>query len=142
MEQVKIVLDEAEIPTHWYNLAADMPRPPGPPLARDGAPIGRKRLSQIFPGPIIEQEISRARWIPIPDPVREIYRLAGYRALPKLVAALRADPFLAGYLNPGRRFDQPIAQECGSVAASNNWKICLPLLDAESAQRSADGTLD
>src|SRR5438067_11370047 len=86
MEQVKIVLDEAEIPTHWYNLVADMPRPPGTPLARNGTPIGRKRLLQILPGPIIEQEISRPRWIPIPEPVREIYRL--WRPTP-LYRALR-----------------------------------------------------
>jgi tryptophan synthase beta chain len=88
VEQVKIVLDEAEIPTHWYNLAADLPRPPGPPLACDGTPIGRKRLTQIFPGPIIEQEISRTRWIPIPEPVREIYRL--WRPTP-LYRALRLE---------------------------------------------------
>jgi tryptophan synthase beta chain len=75
MGQVKVVLDESEMPTHWYNLAADMPRPAARPLAGDAMLTGRKILSQIYPGPIIEQEISRARWIRIPEPVREIYRL-------------------------------------------------------------------
>src|SRR5713101_6983691 len=75
MPQIKILLDETELPTQWYNVVADMPRPPAPPLAQDGKPISLQALSVIFPAPIIEQEISRARWIPIPEPVREIYRL-------------------------------------------------------------------
>ena len=75
MPQIKILLDETELPTQWYNVVADMPRPPAPPLAQDGKPISLQTLSVIFPAPIIEQEISRARWIPIPEPVREIYRL-------------------------------------------------------------------
>jgi tryptophan synthase beta chain len=75
MQPVKILLDETEIPTDWYNVVADMPRPPAPPLGRDGKPINPEALSRIFPAPIIEQEISGTRWIPIPEPVREIYRL-------------------------------------------------------------------
>src|SRR5713101_1306109 len=74
MSQVKIVLDESEIPRHWYNVVADMPNPPAPPLGSDGKPIGPDALSAIFPDAIIEQEVSRERWIPIPEPVREIYR--------------------------------------------------------------------
>src|SRR6202022_5065883 len=72
--QVKIFLDESEIPENWYNVVADMPTAPAPPLGPDGKPIGPEALSAIFPDAIIEQEVSRERWIPIPEPVREIYR--------------------------------------------------------------------
>jgi tryptophan synthase beta chain len=75
MEPIKILLDETEIPTHWYNVVADMPNPPAPPLSAEGKPISPDALSRIFPGPIIEQEVSRQRWIPIPEAVRSIYRL-------------------------------------------------------------------
>lgn len=73
--QTKILLDESEIPTHWYNVVADMPNPPAPPLGPDGKPIGPEALQAIFPMALIEQEVSGERWIPIPEPVREIYRL-------------------------------------------------------------------
>src|SRR5580658_4467775 len=72
--KVKILLDESEIPANWYNVVADMPKPPAPLLGGDGKPVNPASLSAIFPPAIIEQEISRERWIPIPEPVREIYR--------------------------------------------------------------------
>src|SRR5438105_8918716 len=75
MSQVKFLLDESEIPAHWYNVVADLPNPPAPPLGPDGTPITPDALAAIFPAAIIEQEVSRERWIPIPEPVREIYRL-------------------------------------------------------------------
>lgn len=74
MSQVKFTLDEADIPREWYNVVADMTNPPAPPLGPDGKPIGPEALAAIFPPAIIEQEVSRQRWIPIPEPVREIYR--------------------------------------------------------------------
>jgi tryptophan synthase beta chain len=74
MPQVKILLDESEIPANWYNVIADMPKPPAPLLGGDGKPVNPASLAAIFPPAIIEQEISRERWIPIPEPVREIYR--------------------------------------------------------------------
>jgi len=74
MSQVKILLDEAEIPANWYNVVADMPKAPAPLLGGDGKPVNPESLAAIFPPAIIEQEISRERWIPIPEPVREIYR--------------------------------------------------------------------
>ncbi len=73
--QTKIPLDENEIPTHWYNVVADMPNAPAPVLGPDGQPIGPDALGAIFPHALIEQEVSAQRWIPIPDEVREIYRL-------------------------------------------------------------------
>ncbi|MBF0626906.1 MAG: TrpB-like pyridoxal phosphate-dependent enzyme [Magnetococcales bacterium] len=74
MNDVKILLDEAEIPTQWYNVAADLPTPLPPPLGPDGQPIGPDALAPLFPQALIEQEVSTQRWIPIPEPVRDIYR--------------------------------------------------------------------
>lgn len=75
MAQTKILLDENEIPTHWYNIVADMPNAPAPVLGPDGKPITPDALAAIFPMSLIEQEVSAERWIPIPDKVREIYQL-------------------------------------------------------------------
>lgn len=80
MPQTKFMLDESDIPTHWYNVVADMPNPPLPPLGPDGKPIGPEALMAIFPMDLIMQEVSGERWIPIPEPVREAYRL--YRPSP------------------------------------------------------------
>jgi len=71
----KFILPESDIPTHWYNVVADLPAPPPPPLGPDGQPVGFEALSAIFPPALIEQEVSAERWIAIPEEVREIYRL-------------------------------------------------------------------
>jgi tryptophan synthase beta chain len=75
MADTKIPLDESDIPRHWYNVVADMPNSPEPVLGPDGQPIGPEALTPIFPMALIEQEVSAERWIPIPEPVREVYRL-------------------------------------------------------------------
>lgn len=75
MSDTKIMLDESEIPTQWYNVMADMPNPPEPVLGPDGQPITPDALGAIFPEALIMQEMSPDRWIPIPEEVRDIYRL-------------------------------------------------------------------
>jgi len=75
METTKILLDESEIPQAWYNVVADMPNRPAPPLGPDGKPIGPDALTAIFPHALIEQEVSSQRWIDIPEEVRRIYGL-------------------------------------------------------------------
>ena len=82
MPQTKILLDESDIPTHWYNVVADMPNKPAPPLGPDGKPISPEALTAIFPMSLIEQEVSAERWIPIPEPVREAYRMLWVRLAP------------------------------------------------------------
>lgn len=74
MKQTKILLPETEMPTQWYNVAADLKNPPAPPLGPDGKPMDPSAMSAIFADNIIEQEVSDQRWIDIPDPVREIYQ--------------------------------------------------------------------
>lgn len=71
----KILLDESELPSHWYNVVADMPNPPAPILGPDGKPVDPAALEAIFPPGIVEQEVSRERWIPIPEEVRRILAL-------------------------------------------------------------------
>jgi len=75
VKQTKILLEESEIPKQWYNIVADMPNPPSPPLGPDGKPIGPDALAAIFPQALIEQEVSSQRWIDIPDVVREAYTM-------------------------------------------------------------------
>ncbi len=91
MPLTKILLEEQDIPTHWYNVVADMPNPPAPPLGPDGKPVGPEQMLAIFPANILEQEMSTERWIPIPEPVREAYRL--WRPSP-LVRAHRLEKVL------------------------------------------------
>ena len=79
--QTKFVLDESRIPRAWYNIAADLPVPPSPPLhPGTGQPIGPDDLAPLFPMALIGQEVSAEREIEIPEPVRDAYRL--YRPSP------------------------------------------------------------
>ncbi|WP_027363411.1 TrpB-like pyridoxal phosphate-dependent enzyme [Desulfotruncus alcoholivorax] len=76
MSDIKILLSEKEMPEKWYNIMADMPNLPKPPLhPATKEPVGPQDLSAIFPMELIKQEVSQERWIEIPDEVREIYRL-------------------------------------------------------------------
>ncbi|WP_323000874.1 TrpB-like pyridoxal phosphate-dependent enzyme [Denitromonas sp.] len=90
-EPTRILMTEEDIPTHWYNIAADMPNAPLPPLGPDGSPATPEQMSAIFPDPIIEQEMTAERWIAIPDEVREIYKI--WRPTP-LVRAVRLEKAL------------------------------------------------
>src|ERR687891_275487 len=75
-ETLKYTLGEDQIPTAWYNLAADLPEPPPPPLhPGTGQPIGPDDLAPLFPMALIGQEVSQDRTIPIPDEIRDVYRL-------------------------------------------------------------------
>lgn len=75
MSRTKILLDESELPTHWYNVIADMPHPPAPYLAPDGNPVTAEMMCNIFAPDLVEQETSTQRWIEIPKEVLDIYRL-------------------------------------------------------------------
>jgi len=76
MKKTKITLDENEIPKKWYNIQADLKTPLDPPLnPQTKKPIGPADLSAIFPMELIKQEVSQERYIPIPNEIREIYRI-------------------------------------------------------------------
>jgi len=74
-DTVKYLLDETRIPKHWYNLVADLPSPP-PPVLHPGThqPVGPDDLAPLFPMELIMQEVTTEREVPIPEPVRDVYR--------------------------------------------------------------------
>ena len=75
MDTVKYLLSEDRMPEAWYNLAADLPSLPPPPLhPGTGQPLGPGDLAPLFPMALIMQEVSTERRIAIPDEVRQIYR--------------------------------------------------------------------
>jgi tryptophan synthase beta chain len=72
----QIHLSEAEMPTQWYNLIADLPTPP-PPALHPGThqPAGPDDFAPLFPMALIEQEVTTERYIDIPGGVLDVYRL-------------------------------------------------------------------
>ena len=75
-KQVKFLLDESELPKAWYNINADAPFPPTPVLhPATKEPVTPDFLSVLFPMALIMQEMSPERWIEIPEPVRDVYKL-------------------------------------------------------------------
>jgi len=90
--QYKYLSDESAVPTRWYNIVADLPNPPSPPLhPGTGQPLGPADLAPLFPNGIIEQEVSGERWLDIPEPVLDVYRM--YRPSP-LIRAHRLEEAL------------------------------------------------
>jgi tryptophan synthase beta chain len=88
----RVVLSEDRIPKAWYNIAADAPVT-FPPVLHPGTgqPIGPDDLAPLFPMALIAQEVSTERFIEIPDPVRDVYRM--WRPTP-LVRARRLEKLL------------------------------------------------
>jgi tryptophan synthase beta chain len=75
-DRTKFLLDESQMPKHWYNIMADLPVPPAPVLHPGTLqPVGPDDLAPLFPMELILQEVSTEREIPIPEPVREVFRL-------------------------------------------------------------------
>jgi tryptophan synthase beta chain len=92
MERTKFLLDEDEMPKAWYNIQADLPKPL-PPVIHPvtGQPIGPQDLAVLFPMELIKQEVSQERYIEIPEPVLDVYKL--YRPSP-LIRARRLEKAL------------------------------------------------
>ncbi|MBA4608409.1 TrpB-like pyridoxal phosphate-dependent enzyme [Aeromicrobium sp. Marseille-Q0843] len=86
-DQIRFVLSESDMPTHWYNIVPDFPTPPPPPLhPGTHEPVGPDDLAALFPPELIAQEVTSERFVEIPEPVRDVYRQ--YRPSP-LVRARR-----------------------------------------------------
>lgn len=82
-------LDQKEIPTHYYNIAPDLPKPLDPPLhPKTKQPLGPEDLAPLFPMELIKQEMSAESEIEIPDEVRDAYKL--FRPTP-LIRATRLE---------------------------------------------------
>lgn len=80
-----INLSQDQIPTHYYNIIPDLPKPLDPPLhPGTKKPVGPEDLAAIFPMELIKQEVSQERYIEIPEEVRKAYML--YRPSPLIRA--------------------------------------------------------
>jgi tryptophan synthase beta chain len=76
MTETKFLLPESAIPERWYNIQADMPNPAQPVLhPGTGQPVGPDDLAPLFAMELILQEVSSDAEIPIPEPIRDVYRL-------------------------------------------------------------------
>jgi tryptophan synthase beta chain len=92
MTKRQYLLDESRIPKAWYNINPDIPVPPQPVLhPGTKEPVTPDFLGVLFPMALIQQEMSPERYIEIPEPVREIYKL--WRPTP-LIRATRLEKAL------------------------------------------------
>src|SRR5574344_366288 len=82
MNTKKFLLGEADIPTQWYNICADMKNKPALPLhPGTRQPLTVQDLSPIFGEELCKQELNMTdRFIEIPEEVRDVYR--NYRPTP------------------------------------------------------------
>ncbi|MCF7801476.1 MAG: TrpB-like pyridoxal phosphate-dependent enzyme [Candidatus Marinimicrobia bacterium] len=72
----KYILPESELPNTWYNITADLPQPPPPPLhPGTREPIGPDDLAPLFPMALIEQEVSQAPEVKIPEAILDVYKI-------------------------------------------------------------------
>ena len=80
--QKRFFLTEDEIPTQWYNIQADMPVKPLPPLnPKTHEPMKAEDLYPIFAHELCHQEMDTTNaWIDIPQAVLEQYKY--YRSTP------------------------------------------------------------
>ena len=92
VRQHKYVLTEDQMPTAWYNIIADLPTPPPPPLHPGRMdPVGPDDLAPLFPMDLIMQEVTTERYVDIPGAVLDVYRQ--WRPSP-LFRAHRLEQFL------------------------------------------------
>jgi len=70
----KIMLTEKEMPTRWYNIQADLPKPL-PPLRHPATKEPTRLPPMLYARALDEQEFSKERWIEIPEELQEIYKL-------------------------------------------------------------------
>jgi tryptophan synthase beta chain len=118
VNQHKIMLDESEMPTRWYNLVPDLPSPPPPPLHPGTLqPVGPEDLAPLFPMDLIMQEVTGERYVDIPGEVLDIYRL--WRPSP-LFRAHRLEKALG---TPARIYYK---YEGGSPAGSHKPNTAVP----------------
>jgi tryptophan synthase beta chain len=117
-DHTKILLDESEMPTAWYNVIPDLPAPPPPPLhPGTHQPIGPDDLAPLFPMALIGQEVTTDRYVDIPGEVLDVYRL--WRPSP-LYRARRLEKLLD---TPARIYYK---YEGGSPAGSHKPNTAVP----------------
>jgi len=118
VDEHKYLLLERDLPKSWYNVIPDLPAPFPPPLnPATGQPANPGDLEAIFPVALIEQEVSGAPAVPIPEPVREV--LGAWRPTP-LCRARRLEKALG---TPAKVFYK---NEGVSPAGSHKLNTSLP----------------
>ena len=118
MSSKRVLLAEKDIPTAWYNLQADLPQPVPPPL--DPAtlkPVELAQLQRVFATGLLQQEMSRERWIEIPEEVRRVYAI--WRPSP----LVRADNLERALKTPARIY---FKDESHSPAGSHKPNTAVP----------------
>ncbi|WP_027389156.1 TrpB-like pyridoxal phosphate-dependent enzyme [Chrysiogenes arsenatis] len=118
MADKKIILTESQMPRHWYNIVADMPNPPAPPIdATTNQPVDPAKLERIFAPQLVQQEMSSERYIEIPEEVFDVYRL--WRPSP-LIRATALEKALG---TPAKIYYK---YEGGSYAGSHKPNTAIP----------------
>lgn len=116
--QTKYLLDESQMPRNWYNIQADLPQPLPPVLnPATHEPVGPADLEPLFPAALIEQEVTTERYVEIPEPVQDVYRL--WRPAP-MFRAHRLEKALG---TPAKIFYK---YEGGSPAGSHKPNSAIP----------------
>lgn len=77
MSTKKFLLQEKDIPTAWYNIAADMKNKPLPILnPKTKEPLHAEDLYPLFAEELARQEMNQTdAWIEIPEEVRDMYKI-------------------------------------------------------------------
>jgi len=147
MDEVKILLDQDEMPKKWYNILPDLPEPLPPVINPETKePIGPGDLAPLFPMELIKQEVSNERYIDIPEEVREAYFQIGrpsplYRArrlekalnTPAKIYYKREDVSFAGSHKPNTAIPQAYynmkegVEKIATETGAGQWGTALSL---------------
>ncbi|MGD0355611.1 MAG: TrpB-like pyridoxal phosphate-dependent enzyme [Dehalococcoidia bacterium] len=79
----KYILAEKDMPTSWYNILPDLPKPL-PPLLHPQTHEPTILPPPLFPAALNDQEFSKEHFIEIPEEVQEVYKM--YRPTPLIRA--------------------------------------------------------
>ncbi len=147
MKEVKVLLEQDEMPKRWYNILPDLPEPLPPIINPDTKePIGPSDLAPLFPMELIKQEVSTDRYIDIPEEVREAYFQIGrpsplYRArrlekalnTPAKIYYKREDVSFAGSHKPNTAIAQAYynmkegVEKIATETGAGQWGTALSL---------------
>jgi tryptophan synthase beta chain len=118
MSSKRVLLNQSDLPTAWYNLAPDLPHPVPPmlhPLTQK--PLEAADLERLFVRTLVQQELSGQRWVEIPDEVRE--KLALWRPTP----LVRAEGLERALKTPARIY---FKDESQSPPGSHKLNTAVP----------------
>ncbi|HOE14762.1 MAG TPA: TrpB-like pyridoxal phosphate-dependent enzyme [Candidatus Saccharicenans sp.] len=122
---------EKHLPANFYNLKADLPELPPPPLnPATREPLNSSDLEAIFPKSFIAQEVSLERELAIPEKVREAYSV--FRPTP-LIQASKLESYLD---TPARIF-----YKFEGVSPTGSHKTNTALMQAYLASQDGVTTL-